>query len=88
MKPSPERHLHILHIHSHFYRSVFHLGCPYQHMRIHVYLRAFGYWDPHRTRICAFHKGPGWDGVKFRYKLKKLNRELDLHSSGFGLVVS
>ena len=53
----PEPHLHILHIHFHFYRSVIHLGCLYRHMRIHVYLRRFGYRDPHQMRICVFHKG-------------------------------
>jgi hypothetical protein len=58
-KPSLEHHLHNLHIHSLFYRSVFHLGCLNRHMRIHVYLRRFSYRDPHRMRICVFHKGPG-----------------------------
>ena len=58
-KLSPEHHLHILHIHSHFYRSVFHRGCLYRRMRIHVYLGRFGYRDPHRMRIYAFYKGAG-----------------------------
>lgn len=56
-KLSPVHHLHNLHIHSHFYRSVSHLGCLHQHMRIRVYLRKLGYRDPHRMRICSFHKG-------------------------------
>ena len=57
-RPSPEHHLHIPHIHSHFYRSVHHLGSLHRHMRIHVYLRRFDYRDPHRMRICTFHKEP------------------------------
>ena len=57
--PSPEHHLHILHIHFHFYRSAFHLGHLYRHMRKNIYLRRFGYRDPHRMRIYAFYKGTG-----------------------------
>ena len=68
--PSPEHHLHILHIHYHFYRSVFHLGCLHRHMRIHVYLRGFGYRDPHRMRICAFHEAPERVGEREAIKFK------------------